>query len=122
MKEKALFPEFAKRKKSNGFSAWRQKELVKWNAQDFYGYFLSELQKRERTVVLPKGAVLRHFRQLIDRFTEMFGERGKEALKDLVDQCVLDRRCAGTGFLLRQAESFVAAQAWKYRKPEHEEL
>ena len=122
MKEKALFPEFAKRKKKNGFNAWRTKELAKWNAVDFYGYFLSELQKRERTIVLPREAVMRHFRQLIDRFTEVFGEKGKEALKDLIDQCVLDRRCVGTGFLLRQAEGFVAAQGWKYRKPEHEEL
>ena len=122
MRQDPLFPGYVKKAKKNGFSAWRKKELSKWKANDFYGYFWAQLKERNREVVTPKEVALRHFRELIERFTGTFPERGKEALKDMVDQCMLDPRCVGTGFLLRQAESFVVAQGWKYRKPEHEEL
>jgi len=120
VKELPLFPG-APRKSTRRFSLWRVKPLEEWTVPQFYGYFTWQLEQKGRALSNSQDAALSMLKKLLDAFEKNLGARGKEALRDFIDQCLLDPRCTGVGFLLRHAESFLTAQAWRYRDDGKEE-
>lgn len=123
MIEELPLPGFPKRRQNGhrSFSLWRVKPVEEWSAPQFYGYFVFRLGEKGRKPASTQKALLATFRRLIETFEGNFGTRGKEALKDFVDQCLLDPRCVGVGYLTRQAEPFLHGQGWKYREKGGEE-
>lgn len=97
----ALFPEAPR----DRLPRWRTWPVEKWGVREFVGYFLAELLKRHRPPTVPKRGMEAHMAKLLESAEARFGPQdGRRALRQLIDICLEFPHCAGTGFLLREAE------------------